>query len=88
MEKKTSKVPAWLVVLGIFFMVTWRGGAFVLGAMRLRASVMANDFGSANAAAHLGLIAAVMGGLAFFSPGKRKSSGAPFSPCWSVACSS
>lgn len=84
MENVTSKAPAWLVVLGILFMLLWLGGAFVLGAMKLMASVMANDYGSASADSHLGMIAAVMGGqvisglagipggLAFFSPGKRK----------------
>ncbi|MFN7561407.1 MAG: hypothetical protein ACK5TH_06480 [Prosthecobacter sp.] len=84
MENATSKAPAWLVVLGILFMLLWLGGAFVLGAMKLMASVMANDSGSASADSHLGMIAAVMGGqvisglagipggLAFFSPGKRK----------------
>jgi hypothetical protein len=65
-------------------MILWLAGAFVLGAMKLMASVMANDSGSASADAHLGLIAAVMGGqlisglagipggMIFFSPGRRK----------------
>lgn len=84
MQNTSSKAPAWLVVLGILFMLLWLGGAFILGAMKLMASVMANDSGSASADSHLGMIAAVMGGqiisglagvpggLAIFSPGKRK----------------
>jgi len=43
-------------------MILWLAGAFVLGPMKLMASVMANDSGSASADAHLGMIAAVMGG--------------------------
>lgn len=84
MESNSPKAPAWLVVLGITFMVLWLGGTFILGAMKLMASVMANDSGSASSNAHLGMIAAVMGGqivsglagvpggLAFFTVGKRK----------------
>ena len=84
MKKISTNPPAWHVALGILFMILWLGGAFILGAMKLMASVMANDSGSASTNSHLGLIAAVMGGqvisglagvpggLAFFSPGKRK----------------
>jgi hypothetical protein len=83
-ENNSSKAPAWLVVLGSLFMILWLGGAFILGAMKLMAGVMANDSGSASADAHLAMIAAVMGGqvisglagvpggLAFFTVGKRK----------------
>jgi hypothetical protein len=72
------------VACGIVFMTLWLAGAFVLGTMKLMASVMANDSGSASADAHLGMIAAVMGGqlvsglagipggMIFFSPGRRK----------------
>ena len=79
-----KRAPAWLVACGIIFMILWLAGAFVLGAMKLMASVMANDSGSASADAHLGMIAAVMGGqlvsglagipggMIFFSPGRRK----------------
>jgi len=79
-----KRASAWLVACGIVFMVLWLAGAFVLGTMKLMASVMANDSGSASADAHLGMIAAVMGGqlvsglagipggMIFFSPGRRK----------------
>jgi len=75
---------AWLVASGIIFIILWLAGAFVLGTMKLMASVMANDSGSASADAHLGMIASVMGGqivsglagipggMIFFSPGRRK----------------
>ena len=79
-----KRASAWLVACGIVFMTLWLAGAFVLGTMKLMASVMANDSGSASADAHLGMIAAVMGGqlvsglagipggMSFFSPGRRK----------------
>ncbi len=79
-----KRASAWLVACGIIFMILWLAGAFVLGTMKLMASVMANDSGSASADAHLGMIAAVMGGqlvsglagipggMIFFSPGRRK----------------
>ncbi len=79
-----KRASAWLVACGIIFMVLWLAGAFVLGTMKLMASLMANDSGSASAEAHLGMIAAVMGGqlvsglagipggMIFFSPGRRK----------------
>ena len=79
-----KRASAWLVACGIIFMVLWLAGAFVLGTMKLMASVMANDSGSASADAHLGMIAAVMGGqlvsglagipggMIFFSLGRRK----------------
>ncbi len=88
MKKTSTKVPVWLIVLGVCFLVNWLGSAFVLGAMKLMAGVIANDSGSACTDAHLGLIVAVMGGQAILSAEKRQSSEASFSPCWSVACSS
>jgi len=65
-------------------MILWLAGAFALGTMKLMASLMANDSGSISTDAHLGMIAAVMGGqlvsglagipggMIFFSPGRRK----------------
>jgi hypothetical protein len=79
-----KRASTWLLAWGIVFMILWLAGAFVLGTMKLMASVMANDSGSASADAHLGMIAAVMGGqlvsglagipggMIFFSPGRRK----------------
>lgn len=79
-----KRASAWLVACGIIFMILWLAGAFVLGAMKLMASLMANDSGSASAEAHLGMVGAVMGGqlisglagipggMIFFSPGRRK----------------
>lgn len=84
MEKNYNKTSKWLVALGVVFMLLWLGGACVLGFMKLIAGVMANDSGSASTDSHLRMITVVMGGqvisglagipggLAFFSPGKRK----------------
>jgi hypothetical protein len=84
LAESPKRAAAWVVVLGVVFMCLWLAGAFLFGAVKLMASLMANDSGSASAEAHLGMVAAVMGGqlvsglagipggMIFFSPGRRK----------------
>lgn len=73
-----------MICLGLIFIVLWLAGAFVLGAMNLMASVMANDSGAASTDAHMTLIGGMMAGqiltglggipagLAFFGLSWRK----------------
>lgn len=51
-----------MICLGLIFIVLWLAGAFVLGTMKLMASVMANDSGAASPDAHMTLIGGMMAG--------------------------
>lgn len=51
-----------MIFLGLIFIVLWLAGAFVLGTMKLMASIMANDSGVASADAHMTLIGGMMAG--------------------------
>jgi hypothetical protein len=79
-----KSVSIGMIFLGLIFMAFWLAGAFVLGTMKLMASVMANDSGAASADAHMTLIGGMMigqiltglagipAGLAFFWRSWRK----------------
>lgn len=83
-NRTEAPVNGVMIALGIFFMMGWLGVAFVLGGMKLMASLMANDSGSSSGTAHLAFIGAMMtgqvltglagipAGTAFFLKGKRK----------------
>jgi hypothetical protein len=51
-----------MIFLGLAFMALWLAGAFVLGGLKLMASVMANDSGAASPDAHMTLIGGMMAG--------------------------
>ena len=51
-----------MICLGLIFIVLWLAGSFVLGTMKLMASVMANDSGAASPDAHMTLIGGMMAG--------------------------
>jgi hypothetical protein len=90
MNPETSPQPSpkglsiLMICLGLIFMALWLAGAFVLGTMKLMASVMANDSGGASPDAHMTLIGGMMvgqiltgvagipAGLAFFWRSWRK----------------
>lgn len=80
---KTGTSPL-LVVLGLLFIASWLGVAFMLGLAKLMASLMANDSGAASNEQHMSLIGGMIGGqlltgfagipagLAFFWRTRRK----------------
>jgi len=83
-QESRKRISLWLVASGIVFIILWLAGAFVLGTMKLMASLMANDSGAASGEEHETLIFGMMGGqlltglagipagLAFFWRGWRK----------------
>lgn len=51
-----------MIFLGLAFIGLWLAGAFVLGGLKLMASVMANDSGAASPDTHMTLIGGMMVG--------------------------